>query len=1108
MSRADIQAGAAFVRIYAKTSELAHGLVFAENRLKSFGINVEGFVQLLAKLSPVHVINKITDSISALGHAIADQLHVVGDSLASVGKKSLVAGVALSSPLLAAVGHFAHTGDALWVLSQRTGVTTQALSGLGFAARQTGASIDEVETGIRMMQKTIGDAANGSVEAKEALGKLTLSVEELLSLSPDQQFEKIADGLSRIQDQSLRTSAAVDVLGRSGQSLLPMMLGLRGFMAEASRLGLIVSPEQAELAEQVIDKFQALKEAVFAVAFAVGEALGNSILDAIREATELAIRFRAWVADNKETVQLIARIAGGLVAAGAAATTLGIAMKLIGSVVGTMASAFAIFGSAVASVAGILGVVSLLTFIVAKFTAVSAFVAGMATAPIATFSAAIASAGAALAAAFSGGTVGIIGLIGSTLAAVFWEIILPAIAIVAGIAAAIAAMTAAAAVAAVVFWKLADPLKAIMPTALAAFEAIKKIGQALFAGDFEGAANAAIDGMKQVLVRGTLSIMQMMKTAMERLPGFIANVFSGVGNATSAVTRTIARLFREMWPAIKASFTAILSLAKDVFDQLPAIAAYTLGRLVRAIVVGLFNFLKFSVKAIVNTVIGMFWTLVELVPKLVKAMVTGGVRQLVSEVTKAFAVVGGLVAGVTLGDAPAFKPSDNTVAAWKELGSQVEQVKASINEPAKGDAGKGSGSGPGDGAVSTELAELPFDATPVQRFDHAIAKLYNDFETGQISLAKFNEGLHEIHTELLGLEKSPLQRYREQVELLAAAHQHMSPEQFAQKMADAKREILGLDPGPIGEFEDQLAKLNLEMEVSGMSSEEYSRRLRQMQESIFGLETSPVDALSDRLATLGDRLARNKISILQWADGVEAAKRTFLGIDDTALEKFQKRIEEIDASILDDEDKSKAKNAAKDEFLNLPKDEIEEYKKRIAEIDAADLSPEDKAKAKEAALPDSVRRIREQIKTEAEKLKDELDKLKQMRDADLLSDEEYAKRKEQLEKEFDEKNKKKEKDRSQSPFVTYSGRAASMTAAGGIAALGRREGKASVRPGDIAKDGADGAKGVATVAGAAAADGMKSSEGTSLSVLKDIKKEVVTFTTVCQQIANGLRGDR
>lgn len=172
--------------------------------------------------------------------------------------KLMVAGIGVGLGALAAsfksvVEHF----DQLNKAADRTGATTEALSALEYAAKQSDATLEDVASGAKFLQKTLSEAAGGSKEAQQALDKLGLTADDLKGKSLDEQFAMIADGLAAIEDPADRTAAALQVLGRGGLALVPMLKegsqGLRELKKEAEDVGAIVSGDQARAATRVAD---------------------------------------------------------------------------------------------------------------------------------------------------------------------------------------------------------------------------------------------------------------------------------------------------------------------------------------------------------------------------------------------------------------------------------------------------------------------------------------------------------------------------------------------------------------------------------------------------------------------------------------------------------------------------------------------------------------------------------------------------------------------------------------------------------------------------------------------------------------------------------------
>jgi hypothetical protein len=101
--------------------------------------------------------NRLTKGLAAA----AAKLKAFGAGLTGLGTQLLGVGAALATPFALAAKLFADMGSDLVDMSQRTGVSVEALSELGFAAEQSGADMETLEAGLRKMQKFVVEAADG-----------------------------------------------------------------------------------------------------------------------------------------------------------------------------------------------------------------------------------------------------------------------------------------------------------------------------------------------------------------------------------------------------------------------------------------------------------------------------------------------------------------------------------------------------------------------------------------------------------------------------------------------------------------------------------------------------------------------------------------------------------------------------------------------------------------------------------------------------------------------------------------------------------------------------------------------------------------------------------
>jgi hypothetical protein len=310
----DVRQGRAYVELYVKNSALVKGLNNAKKRLTEFGAGI-----------------------------------------ASTGKWMMGVGAALVAPFTLAARHFDSVGSKLFDMSKRTGLSTNALSELGYAAEQSGADLETVEKSVRKMQKTIADAASGEKTYVDALKAAGTSYEELAGLSPEEQFEKIAAGINAIADPTMKAAAAQEIFGRSGTMLLPMFADLNAQRERAKRLGLSISPEEAAAADALGDAWGDLRSAFKAVAFAVGGAVAKNLTEMLDSIKNVFVWTAKWIRENKELVTTILKVGAGVIAGGAAFFILGQAIVGVGAVLGVMASMLVWAAGGVGMLASVLG---------------------------------------------------------------------------------------------------------------------------------------------------------------------------------------------------------------------------------------------------------------------------------------------------------------------------------------------------------------------------------------------------------------------------------------------------------------------------------------------------------------------------------------------------------------------------------------------------------------------------------------------------------------------------------------------------------------------------------------------------------------------------------
>lgn len=201
---------------------------------------------------------KITADTAGIGRGVSKTEQLMGRLSKSAGSAAsslrALVGIEIGTRLAAGFANAAQSALAMASrltesiaamddLSQRTGVSTDALQGLQVAADLAG--VQNLEGALQKVSVVLGDAAAGSATAQKAFANIGLSVDDLLKLSPEEQFRAVASAIGDIQGPAAQAAAAVDLFGKSGVELLPLFASNLGEIEKrAKQLGVVLSGDQ------------------------------------------------------------------------------------------------------------------------------------------------------------------------------------------------------------------------------------------------------------------------------------------------------------------------------------------------------------------------------------------------------------------------------------------------------------------------------------------------------------------------------------------------------------------------------------------------------------------------------------------------------------------------------------------------------------------------------------------------------------------------------------------------------------------------------------------------------------------------------------------------
>lgn len=160
--------------------------------------------------------------------------------------------------------------ESLKTLSDDLGVTTASLQKLHFAAATSGSSAEAMDKALATLSGKLHEISDPASKTAKSLSDIGLSASDMVGLSADEAFAKVADSLSKVSNQSVRASAGMDLLGKSSRSLGSVIsggsAGLKSAGDEAERLGVILT--KLDLAKMSVanDAMDRLREVMTSLA--------------------------------------------------------------------------------------------------------------------------------------------------------------------------------------------------------------------------------------------------------------------------------------------------------------------------------------------------------------------------------------------------------------------------------------------------------------------------------------------------------------------------------------------------------------------------------------------------------------------------------------------------------------------------------------------------------------------------------------------------------------------------------------------------------------------------------------------------------------------------
>lgn len=250
--------------------------------------------------------NATAEKISVSAGKMADKFGTMaqktrGLSLAATGLITGLAGMAVKA---------ASDADELTTLAKQTGLTTDEIQKMKYAAEGVDVDTDTIIGGMKKMKKSLE-------KNKDTFKKMGVEVKTWNGQYRDTSdiFFDTVQALSRIPNETERDIVAMELFGKSADELAGIIddggAALRQLGKEAENLGVIIPEEELEKASEINDSIEKLKAQGSATLMELGGQVAEMILPYLPQIQEWIESILQKIREvDPETIKIVGAIAG------------------------------------------------------------------------------------------------------------------------------------------------------------------------------------------------------------------------------------------------------------------------------------------------------------------------------------------------------------------------------------------------------------------------------------------------------------------------------------------------------------------------------------------------------------------------------------------------------------------------------------------------------------------------------------------------------------------------------------------------------------------------------------------------------------------------------
>lgn len=250
----------------------------------------------------------LRDLVSKGLDGIRKKLSTFEGKATMIGGGLAAGGTAIVASFGAAAKAAASYGDEIAEMSQRTGLSTDALQSLKYICGQTGASMGNVEMAVKTLSTQGMQALQSDTsQSAQMFKRLGVSVRDSAGniKGTTQLFFETGDAIRNLSNDSERMAYASTLMGRGGKMLIPAFtdakLSISQFAAEAKKLGFVLSAEMIEKLGNSGDTMDRLKGQLQMAVVVLGVAVMPLVQQFVSLASRAMMQVSQW-ADKHPTL--------------------------------------------------------------------------------------------------------------------------------------------------------------------------------------------------------------------------------------------------------------------------------------------------------------------------------------------------------------------------------------------------------------------------------------------------------------------------------------------------------------------------------------------------------------------------------------------------------------------------------------------------------------------------------------------------------------------------------------------------------------------------------------------------------------------------------------